>query len=100
MTHHLLKTEPDYFWSVASGDKNFELRENDREFAVGDTLNLAEYSPTTESFTGYVVAARVTYIINGPIWGLMQGYCIMGIQLYSDQAAAYEAGARLADDIF
>ena len=43
MTHHL-KILPCYFREVASGNKTFELRKNDRDFKSGDSLILQEYN--------------------------------------------------------
>ena len=45
MTRHELKTWPQYFAAVRSGKKRFEIRRNDREFAVGDVLVLREFDP-------------------------------------------------------
>ena len=39
---HELKTLPEYFEAVRKGDKTFELREDDRNFKVGDYLALNE----------------------------------------------------------
>lgn len=44
---HELKVWPDFFDDLCSGKKSFELRKLDRPFAVGDTLCLREWSPTT-----------------------------------------------------
>lgn len=43
--HHNLKIQPQYFCHVADGSKTFEIRENDRGFQPGDTVNLREWSP-------------------------------------------------------
>lgn len=43
---HDLKIWPKYFNVVQRGDKSFEVRKNDRAFAVGDTLKLREWQPT------------------------------------------------------
>ncbi|MDF2611454.1 MAG: hypothetical protein K0R92_2928 [Lachnospiraceae bacterium] len=40
---HNLKTLQPYFDDVKSGKKKFELRRNDRDYQVGDKLNLFEY---------------------------------------------------------
>lgn len=46
---HRLKTWPQYFDAVADGRKTFEIRERrDRDFQVGDVLQLDEYVPTDE----------------------------------------------------
>ena len=42
MTHEL-KTWPEFFGPVWTGEKKFEIRKNDRDFAPGDTLLLREY---------------------------------------------------------
>lgn len=39
---HALKTEPTYFGDIIDGKKAFEIRENDRNFKVGDYLALNE----------------------------------------------------------
>jgi hypothetical protein len=43
-THHL-KTHPGPFADVLAGLKQFEIRKNDRAFAVGDVLVLEEWDP-------------------------------------------------------
>ncbi len=40
MKIHELKLDTKYFNDVKSGKKNFEIRKNDRDFKVGDILNL------------------------------------------------------------
>ncbi|RYG63647.1 DUF3850 domain-containing protein, partial [bacterium] len=48
---HDLKTQPEPFQAVWSGRKNFELRQNDRDFAMGDILLLREFDPKTQTYT-------------------------------------------------
>lgn len=59
MTHEL-KILPEYFEAVRSGVKTFEIRFNDRGFAVGDELWLREWYDGI--FTGRVFARKITYI--------------------------------------
>jgi ASC-1-like (ASCH) protein len=40
---HELKIDPEYFAAVRNGEKQFELRRNDRNFSIGDYLALNEY---------------------------------------------------------
>lgn len=92
--HHLLKTKDSYFWEVVRGTKTFELRKNDRDFKAGDTLNLAATEETGEMFTGFSLAVEVLYVLHGPIYGLAEGHCIMGIKPYAgfafDKLVAYQ----------
>ncbi len=60
-THHL-KTWPEYFEKVLTGHKTFEIRENDRDFYVGDTLHLMEFEPDTLLYTGRDCNMIVTYM--------------------------------------
>lgn len=79
MTHEL-KIEPKWFEDVVSRKKTFEIRFNDRDFKVGDTLLLREYNPALKAdarYTGRKCAVRVRYIYDGNI-GLLNGYVVMG----------------------
>lgn len=75
---HHLKTWPQFFEAISSGAKTFELRRNDRPFAVGDTLVLQEWVPETEGYTGAEERRVVTYIMRSG-FGLPAGYCIMSL---------------------
>ena len=50
MKTHELKLEIKYFDDVKSGKKNFEIRKNDRDFQVGDILELKAYVKGLKSF--------------------------------------------------
>lgn len=43
---HKLKTDPEVFRATINGSKTYELRKDDRGFAVGDTLTLRETKST------------------------------------------------------
>ena len=85
-TTHELKTWPDYFQAVWEGRKLFELRRDDRDFKVGDHLNLREWDPVSGEYTGRGVLVRVTYILRpehghdgGAGFGIALGWAILGI---------------------
>lgn len=78
---HELKTVQPYFDDVASGNKTFEVRKNDREFMVGDFLALNEYDPQQlpgMEYTGRCMLAQVTYILRTPEY-CKEGFITMGI---------------------
>jgi ASC-1-like (ASCH) protein len=80
MAEHRLKTWPMIFKEVKAGNKTFEVRFNDRNFQVGDTLILEEYLPTNGNYTGDRVTKRVTYILEGDKFGVQPGYVVMSIK--------------------
>ncbi len=79
MKQHELKTWPDYFYRVFAGRKRFEVRKNDRDFQIGDTLILKEYDPETKTYTGRELYKEITYILKGGQFGIEEGYCVMSI---------------------
>ncbi|ENJ8188427.1 DUF3850 domain-containing protein [Yersinia enterocolitica] len=60
-THHL-KTLPEYFQAVIEGKKKAELRINDRDFAIGDYLLLAEWDGGIDEYTGRKVVVEISDI--------------------------------------
>jgi hypothetical protein len=80
MTHEL-KTWPSYFKSVWDRIKTFEVRKNDRDFKVGDTLILKEYFNAADHYSGREIEAQVEYILDGGGFGIEKGYCVMSISV-------------------
>ncbi len=75
---HELKILPKYFKDIVNGDKNFELRKNDRDFKIGDSLMLKEFD--NGAYTGDSVQVVITYILVGGEYGLDKDYVILGIE--------------------
>ncbi len=73
---HELKTWPEYFQAIMDGRKTFEIRSNDRNFQVGDTLRLREWCPKRGDYTGFKIDRQVTYITN---WDQKPGNVVMAI---------------------
>ena len=85
MTHEL-KILPEYFDEVALYKKTFEIRKDEDGFEVGDHIILCEWSGT--SYTGFTLEAEVTYILrDAEQYGLMPGFCILGIKVLEKDEA-------------
>ncbi len=79
-TIHCLKVTPEFFPAIACGDKNFEVRVNDRNFKTGDMLVLQEWD---NGYTREAVTKIVTYTLYGGRFGVQDGYVVMGLRDYS-----------------
>lgn len=74
------KILPEYFSAVLSGQKMFELRKDEDDIQVGDLLVLREWDG--EKYTGRAINADTMYVLrNAPQYGLMKGYCVIGIRI-------------------
>lgn len=77
MKIHELKTWPEFYDAVNDESKTFEIRKNDRDFKVGDTLILREWSPTSGTYTGFSTVRKITYITD---FAQRDGHIVMGIK--------------------
>jgi hypothetical protein len=60
---HVIKCWPEAFQSLMSAVKTFEIRTNDRDYRVGDLLEIHEWDPETREFTpAEPLLKEVTYI--------------------------------------
>jgi hypothetical protein len=76
---HELKILPKWFEDVAHQKKTFEIRKNDRDYNVGDTLILKEWD--RGKYTGREIKRTVSYIYYGDgNYGLSDGYVVMAIR--------------------
>jgi len=56
---------------MMTGEKTFDIRLNDRDFQVGDTIKMREWNPKTKEYTGRGMAFNIVYITKG-IFGQLQ----------------------------
>lgn len=78
---HSLKTWPEFFHKIATGEKSWELRKNDRDYRVGDKLWLHEWDPKTKDYCGGALLVEVTYVAkNLSAFGLPDDCVIMSIR--------------------
>jgi len=89
MTHQL-KTWPQYWDAVASGDKTFEVRRDDRGFQKGDVVELLRcrhammgtYEVALDPVThkpSNVLRKRITYVLTGGQFGIEPGFVVLGL---------------------
>ena len=76
MKEHDLKIAPEYFDAVDSGEKTFEIRLNDRDFKVGDTVVLREWLKETNEYTGQKVTRIISYLTD---FAQANGYVVFSL---------------------
>ena len=80
MTHNI-KLREEYADAVYSGEKNFEIRYNDRGYQKGDVVVFRvvdEACNTVSSHPLNGIEFEITYLIHG--YGLKDGWCVFGIK--------------------
>jgi uncharacterized protein YqfB (UPF0267 family) len=84
MVEHELKCHPKFMQRIASGEKTFEIRKNDRDYQVGDRLILREYDPE-EGWPDHgmysTIVADVTYMTHAY---QKDGYVVMAIKVVTN----------------
>ena len=100
MKTHTLKVEHEYMDALASGEKTFEVRRDDRGFQKGDRLILCRYGECRRNKAswgymnqqGHVVSAHATtdgvhrierkivYVLTGGQFGIEPGYVVLGLK--------------------
>lgn len=87
MRTHQLKSWPKFFEPLQQGRRTHELRRNDRDFRVGDLLELHEYLHETRTFPGRSCTMEVTSITSASepcavsATALNPDYCILSVRL-------------------
>ena len=81
---HALKIKPNYFKDVVRGDLTFQVRRNDRNFRVGDILQLEEFDH--RGYTGRYINAEVTYVLNDVEY-CKKDYVLIGFKIRLDRGA-------------
>lgn len=75
---HYIKISAMFFEDAVAGRKNFELRFNDRDYRVGDTLHMSEHKDGHNA--GRYIQQEIIYMLE-EFTGLKENYCILGTKL-------------------
>ena len=68
---HELKIYPKYFEAILDGKKTFEIRKDDRDFQVGDSIVLKEWDNI--KYSGREIQAIIKYMLDDAFIGLAEG---------------------------
>jgi len=77
---HILKIEQHFLLRHLEGKKTFEVRKNDRDYQVGDTIEFLPLESETLNIWDYwekIPKFVVTYVHTG--LGLEEGYCVLAV---------------------
>lgn len=85
---HDIKIYPEFFSAVCTGVKRAELRKNDRDYRVGDTLHLMETPRGSCHQTGEFINVKITHIADVGEW--MPGYVLLSVELQERRKADIE----------
>lgn len=76
--HHLKAWTP-MFREIKYGKRDFDVRKNDRDYKVGDTLILNDFDPVKEKFTGDWAPRLITFKFDNKQF-VKEGYVILGLR--------------------
>ena len=76
---HELKIKKCYLLHIIEGKKTFEVRKNDRDYQVGDTIRFLPLEDDNYEIIGLVANYEITYIL-ADFGGLQQGHVAMAIK--------------------
>lgn len=82
-----VKSWPAFFKAIVSGDKLHDMRDmRDRDYKVGDVLNLQEYDPFGGGYSGQECKVKITYVTSNETPCAMSSaaldgsFCILSIK--------------------
>jgi hypothetical protein len=108
VTEHVLKCLPPYYDALERGDKNFEVRRDDRGFQRGDILVLRCWSPKEGFWLSedppvgepIKLRRRVIYVLTGGQFGIEPGHVVMGLEPEEVGSVICEETAEIPGDIW
>jgi hypothetical protein len=87
MTEYNVKSWVAFFQAFKTGAKKHDMRDlKDRDYQVGDILNLQEYDPFKGTYTGDEMRMKITYITSSKTpcafssAALDKNYCILSLE--------------------
>ena len=84
---HVVKSWPTFFSAIVEGSRTHELRRDDRDFRVGDLIELHEYEFDIARYTGRTCLVGITSITSASEpcavseVALHKDFCILSVKL-------------------
>lgn len=85
MKTHNIKILKEYADAIASGEKTFEIRLNDRNYDEGDIIKFEVRDTKGVIYGAHPITRnkyQITYVLSG--WGLEKGYVVFSIKEVDD----------------
>ena len=84
MNEHNIKLLESFADAVLSGDKTFEVRENDRGYQKGDRIQFRVVDKIGSHIPHPIetITYEITYVLSG--WGIKDGWVVFGIKELSE----------------
>ena len=79
---HQIKLRDIFCKAVLNGDKNFEIRKNDRDYKKGDYVLFIPVNEYGVVFPHPIIEKvyEITYVLSDSGWGMKDGYVVFGIK--------------------
>lgn len=86
MDLHTIKCDPEPFKALVIGSKVHEVRVFDRDYKVGDILNIVQEKCATENQYSGRIVALVTHITEPGTYGLPKSTGVMSLRVIENLA--------------
>lgn len=79
---HILKIQKEFAMAIMDGRKRFEIRNNDRDFKVGDLLIMRPWNETKGFLPFQPVVSEITFMTD---FEQKEGYVVLSIKVYKPE---------------
>ena len=77
---HRVKIQPQWYKLCENGEKTCEIRYNDRDYNINDTIILCEYDLNKKEYTGKELIRNISHVLHSADCdGLKKGYVILSL---------------------
>lgn len=81
---HIRKIWPEFVGPIMSKQKTFEIRREDTAiFRVGDALELLEWCPKIQKYSGLIMRIKIEYV-SRDFLGIEKGFAVLGLSHYDE----------------